>query len=312
MGRYEDAMEALSSGLRSSKIRPPSMVAYLASAYAKTNNKEKVNELLRELTKRSEANEKGVNIYVVHIFNALDDVDSARTWLGKARKSNDIDLIWWNVDPLLKNLREQLLIEATKPKLPDFAAAEKYIISLLEKEMPKLQYHNIDHIFDVLQSALVIAESEQLTEDEIKLLRLAALFHDAGFIHSPRNHEERGAEMAKEMLPTYGLSNPQVEVICSMILATRIPQSPVTKLDKILCDADLDYLGREDFYQIGGRLLEELKEQGVVETEREWNLVQKTFLESHRFHTQYSKANRENFKKERLQEISTKLKTRTV
>jgi uncharacterized protein len=118
--------------------------------------------------------------------------------------------------------------------------------------------------------------------------------------------------MAKEILPNYGLSIHQVELICNMILATRIPQSPVTKLDKILCDADLDYLGREDFYQIGGRLLEELKEQGVVETEREWNLVQKTFLESHRFHTQYSKINRENFKKERLLEIATKLKTRSV
>jgi hypothetical protein len=78
-----------------------------------------------------------------------------------------------------------------------------------------------------------------------------------------------------------------------------------------LCDADLDYLGREDFYEIGGRLLEELKTQGVVETEREWNLVQKTFLESHRFHTQYSKANRETFKKERLQEIGAKLKARS-
>lgn len=312
MGRYEDAIEALSSGLRSSKIRPPSMVAYLASAYAKSDNKEKAKELLSELTKRGEANEKGVNVYVVHILNALGDVDSARIGLEKAKKSNDIDLIWWNVDPLLKNLREQLLIEEAKPKSPDFASAENHIINLLEKEMPKLQYHNIEHIYDVLKSAMVIAESEQLTEEEIKLLRLAALYHDAGFIYSPKNHEEKGAEMAKEILTTYGLSRNQVDVICNMILATRIPQSPVTKLDKILCDADLDYLGREDFYQIGGRLLEELKEQGVVETEREWNLVQKTFLESHRFHTQYSKTNRENFKKERLQEIATKLKTRTV
>ncbi|MDZ7645927.1 MAG: hypothetical protein U5K54_01410 [Cytophagales bacterium] len=76
----------------------------------------------------------------------------------------------------------------------------------------------------------------------------------------------------------YGFKSDQIEAICNMILATRIPQSPLTKLEKVLCDADLDYLGRKDFYGIGGKLLEELKEQGVVETEREWNLVQKTFL----------------------------------
>ncbi len=93
-----------------------------------------------------------------------------------------------------------------------------------------------------------------------------------------------------------------------MILATRIPQSPVTRLDKILCDADLDYLGREDFYEIGGRLLEELKAQGVVETEREWNLVQKTFLESHRYHTRFSKENREGKKQTHIQEIIAKFR----
>jgi uncharacterized protein len=91
-------------------------------------------------------------------------------------------------------------------------------------------------------------------------------------------------------------------------LATRIPQSPLTKLEKVLCDADLDYLGRKDFYEIGGRLLEELKEEGVVETEREWNLVQKTFLESHRYHTRFSKENREAKKREHIQEILAKFK----
>ena len=79
-------------------------------------------------------------------------------------------------------------------------------------------------------------------------------------------------------------------------MATRIPQSPSTKLEKILCDADLDYLGRDDFYEIGSRLFEELRDQGVVETEREWNLVQKTFLDSHRYHTNFSKINRQGLR----------------
>jgi len=308
MGRYEDAIESLTSGLQSSKIRPPSMVAYQACAYAGLNNEMKAKELLGELINRSEANEKGVNIYVVHIFNALGDVSSARIWLEKAKKTNDIDLIWWHVDPLLKNLRHQLAIQDFNPKAPDFASAEKHIIDLLEKEMPRLQYHNIEHIYDVLSASLLIAQHEQLPEDDINILRLAALYHDAGFIHSPKSHEQKGAEMASEMLPAFGLSVSQIDSIRGMILATRIPQSPVNHLEKILCDADLDYLGRDDFYEIGGRLLEELKAQGVVETEREWNLVQKTFLESHRYHTQFSKENREAKKHQHIQEIIAKFK----
>ena len=307
-GRFEDAIEALSSGLRSSKIRPPSMIAYQAAAYVGLKREDKAKELLSELIKRSEAQEKGVNIYVVHVYNALGDMDAARSWLLKAKKTNDIDLIWWNVDPLLKNIRAQLAVDLRELPVADFEAAEKHIINLLESKMPKLPYHNTEHIYDVLKASLSIASSEKLTDEEIRLLRLAALYHDAGFIHSPKNHEEKAASMAKEFLPEFGLSDEQTTAISNMILATRIPQSPSTILDKILCDADLDYLGREDFYEIGGRLLAELKAQGVVETEREWNLVQKTFLESHRYHTQYSKEHRELKKHQHIQEIIEKFK----
>gem|GEM_PF-218893 len=308
IGKYAEAEEALLTGMRTSKIKPPSMIAYLVGAYAGLKNETKAKELTNELIKRSEANEKGVNVYLVHAFNALGDVDAAKSWLDKAWKTNDIDLIWWQVDPLLKSLRDSLPNGGVKSRTPDFAAAEKHIIDLLEKEMPNLQYHNIDHVYDVLNSSLVIAKTERLKEDEIPLLKLAALFHDAGFIHSPRNHEAKGAEMAKEILPAYGLSAEQVETIANMIKATRIPQSPATQLEKVLCDADLDYLGRDDFYEIGGRLLEELKAQGVVETEREWNLVQKTFLESHRYHTKFSKETRENKKQQHLEEIISKFR----
>ncbi len=307
MGRFDEAVKSLLTGLQSSKIRPPSMVAYLAAAYASLKQDDQANNLLNELVKRSEENEKGVNIYVVHIFNSMGDVASAKSWLLKAKTTNDIDLIWWNVDPLLKNLREQWGNDIATLE-PDFDGAEKNIIQILESKMPKLQYHNIDHIYDVLNSSLLIAEHERVTADEIKLLRLAALYHDAGFVHSPKNHEEKGASMAREFLPAFGLSDEQISMISNMVLATRIPQSPTNMLDKILCDADLDYLGRVDFYEIGGRLFEELKAQGVVETEREWNLVQKTFLESHRYHTRFSRENRELKKHQHIQEIVDKFK----
>jgi predicted metal-dependent HD superfamily phosphohydrolase len=284
------------------------MIAYLSAAYANSGEIEKAQALVNELVQRGNAGEKGVNIYLVHAYHAMNNNTSAWQYHKKAKKSNDVDLIWWGVDPLLKKLKDSPIAETAAQS--DFIGAENHIKSLLNEKMPSLQYHNISHIYDVLESAMIIAENEKLTDEEIKLLRIAALFHDVGFIQSSANHEEKGAAMAAEILFEYGFDEHQIRKIQNMIMATRIPQSPVDKLEKILCDADLDYLGRDDFYEIGGRLFEELKAHRIIETEREWNLVQKTFLESHRYHTEYSKAHRERFKKQRLNEIAEKLRMR--
>ncbi|MCU0357431.1 MAG: HD domain-containing protein, partial [Cyclobacteriaceae bacterium] len=219
--------------------------------------------------------------------------------------TNDIDLIWRNIDPLLKNMH----LEATVCELADVAGAENFIINLQEAELPAyLHYHNIDHVRDVTEAAMRNANESELKDEERMLLRTAALYHDSGFTISSRNHEEHGCTIARESLPRFGYSTEQIDAICSMIMATKVPQTPKTKLEKILCDADLDYLGREDFYDVGRRLYAEMQERGLVETEREWNLIQKTFLENHRYHTVWAQQHREIKKQEYLQEIYQKLK----
>lgn len=306
MGHFADAIQVLSTGLRFAKVRPPSMLAYLAMAHLNLQQDTLAQELLSELVERSEKNEKGVNLYIAHIYTAWNRVKEALTWMNKAEFTNDIDLIWRNVDPLLVRLREQ---SRDTNSTPDFDGAENLILRKLKEELPgELSYHNIEHIEDVLQSAVKIAEHEKISREDIQLIRIAALFHDSGFITSPKNHEEIGCSIARATLPSFGFDDHQIEIICGMIMATKIPQTPKTPLEKIICDADLDYLGRDDFYSIGKRLFEEMKTRGFVETEREWNLIQKTFLESHRYHTSYAKQNREVKKQEHLQEILAKFK----
>lgn len=300
--KWEQVKITVLDGLENANIRPPSLLAYLAAAYASAGNLEECRTLLDELIKRSEAQEKGVNMYIVHVYVAMEDVSNAKLWLAKANATNDVDLIWLHVDPLLKELNN------SPAHSPDFAGAEKNICNLLSREMPALPYHNIDHVYDVVESAMRIAETEGVSNEELSLIRLAAFFHDVGFIREAKGHEAHGAAIAKEILPTFGLSEAQVESICSMIMATQLPQTPMNKLDKILCDADLDYLGRDDFFEIGARLYQELKETGLVETEREWNIMQRTFLQSHKYHTRFGRENREARKQERLQEITAKLK----
>jgi len=163
---------------------------------------------------------------------------------------------------------------------------------------------------DVAQAAERIAGRESVSPEEKKLIQLAALLHDIGFIHGEREHEARGAEMVRELLPQFGFDTIQIETIANMILATKLPQYPQTLLEKILCDADLDYLGRDDFFEISNKLFQEMTQAGVVENQREWNLVQRTFLQGHRYHTEYSKGNRETGKQQRLNEIVEQLKTK--
>ncbi len=304
MGNFEEAITTLNSGLRFANVRPPSMLAYLAMAHLNLKQEARAQELVNELIQRSEKNEKGVNFYIAHIFTAWGNVKEATAWIRKAEVTNDIDLIWRDVDPLLEGLRAGST--QVVPAL-DFEGAENLIIRRLKDELPKnLHYHNIDHTRDVVQAAVEIANQEKVSKQDILFLRIAALLHDSGFILSLKNHEENGCVIARDVLPAFGFDTPQIDLICGMIMATKVPQTPHTLLEKIICDADLDYLGRDDFYAVGSRLYEEMKVRGFVESEREWNLIQKTFLESHRYHTPYARKHRESKKQQYLQEIIAK------
>lgn len=86
-------------------------------------------------------------------------------------------------------------------------------------------------------------------------------------------------------------------------MATKVPQNPTGELSDILCDSDLDYLGREDFKPIAKTLFEELKTLGIVKDEETWNRIQVNFLKSHFYHTSYGKTFRQPKKEEHLKEL---------
>jgi len=168
----------------------------------------------------------------------------------------------------------------------DYKAAEEQILHRLHTELaPQLSYHGVHHTLDVLEAAMMLAEQEGVEGEDLQLLRLAVLYHDSGFIISNKNHEEISCGLAKEQLPAYGINAESMERIIGMIMATRIPQTANNLLEQIIADADLDYLGRDDFYSIGSTLFAEFKWQGIVSNEEEWNRLQLKFLSSHHYFT---------------------------
>lgn len=156
---------------------------------------------------------------------------------------------------------------------------EHFIVNVLTSELsPTLYYHGLHHVRDVVNAAEWIAQAEGIVDEEsLTLLRTAALFHDVGFLSVYKGHEEAGCDYVQQVLPQFGYSPAQISLICGMIMATQIPQSPKTKLEEIICDADLDYLGRDDFEPIAHSLYEELKVRNMVADEVAWNRIQVNF-----------------------------------
>ncbi|RNI21978.1 HD domain-containing protein [Rufibacter latericius] len=169
---------------------------------------------------------------------------------------------------------------------------------------PHLTYHCLAHTLDVLRCSETIALAEKIrSPQDLLLLKVAVLYHDCGFLETYQDHERKGCDIARCELPGFGFNPEETEVICRLIMATKLPQSPRTMLEQVICDADLDYLGREDYSPIAHRLYLEMQAMGLLETEEEWRQVQIKFLEKHRYFTRYSRLHREAGKQANLQAL---------
>jgi uncharacterized protein len=183
--------------------------------------------------------------------------------------------------------------------------ARKYILDQLSSNLSSaLYYHGVHHVRDVVSAALTLAKGEGVCDQEsLDLLETAALYHDSGFLFKYKGHEEAGCEIAREVLPDFEYNNQQIELICGMIMATKIPQTPTTHLEEILADADLDYLGRNDFEPIANTLFEELKAFNMITDLDAWNKIQVRFLQEHRFWTSTAKHTRNHGKQLHLENL---------
>ena len=189
-----------------------------------------------------------------------------------------------------------------------FQQAKDFIVKKLSDELPpKLSYHSIVHINDVYSACERLAGEEGVTGESLLLLLTAALYHDSGFLVQSKGHEILSCDIARQHLPGFQYNVEEVAAICAMIMATKLPQTPKNKLEEILCDADLDYLGRDDFYQVGNRLYNEFCTEGIVSGEKEWNRVQLEFLQAHHYFTDTAIKLRKPKKDDHLRQIRSKV-----
>ncbi|MCT4622839.1 MAG: HD domain-containing protein [Schleiferiaceae bacterium] len=186
-------------------------------------------------------------------------------------------------------------------------SVKEYILTKLDGLSSRLTYHKKQHTLDVLASIEdIVANEEDVDEKSAHLLKVAALMHDTGFLEVYMNHEEKGCEYAKEWLPQFGYSKEDIDRICGMIMATKIPHNPKDRYEQMMCDADLDYLGTDNYDKIAATLHKEWIYYGFVNSDEEWLDRQIGFLKLHRYYTPYFVKVRVAKKQETLERLEAK------
>ena len=188
-----------------------------------------------------------------------------------------------------------------------YKAEHEMIKKLTDGLQAHLLYHSVEHTKDVVRSVERIAFQEGITDEGLFLLKTAALFHDAGFLKQYESNEAIGAKMAADILPKYGYTEQHIKTIVELIHVTEIPHKPLNHLQEIMCDADLDYLGRNDFQVIADNLKAELKTMNKINSDRKWDENQVRFLNQHTYFTPSAIKSRALKKQENLAVILARL-----
>jgi hypothetical protein len=168
--------------------------------------------------------------------------------------------------------------------------AENEVTQLLLKLPVNMVYHNLNHTREVVNAAEKIGQYANLSEEEMEILMLAAWFHDAGFRYNYDLHEEKSAELAEKFLKEHNYPSDKTEKVISSIMSTKIDQTPISLIEKVLNDADFIHLSKKSYFD---RLLllkselERIKNQKIEDAE--WYEQNLQFLRTHRYHTEYGK-----------------------
>jgi len=189
----------------------------------------------------------------------------------------------------------------------DLQGAMNFSLRRMEHELkPDLHYHSLNHTIDVHHAAKRLCMMEQTSEHDQLLIETAALFHDAGMLERYNDHEAASSHLAQRILPGFGYNGADIEQINKLIMVTCLPQQALSLNEQIICDADLDYLGRDDFFIHSFQLQLEWRLFGVKETNlKEWLILQAEFLTTHHYFTISACRLRDGKKTDNLAEILT-------
>ena len=164
---------------------------------------------------------------------------------------------------------------------------EKYVESMMTDTSSNLFFHNFKHVMDVYKQVELLAHSEQVNDDDILLMKTAALMHDIGYaISYDEDMNALNEDIAREALPLFQYKPQQIDRVCQLMKATHYESIPNDILEKIMHDANLMYFGRSDYFTRLMSLFREQEKHHIVLNKTEWFQNQIDRLSDHHFYTQ--------------------------
>jgi predicted metal-dependent HD superfamily phosphohydrolase len=200
-----------------------------------------------------------------------------------------------------------------EPHTPRLKIVHQYISELFRDELPDgIKYHDANHTLHPTRGVVAVANriaiAENISEHDRELLIAAAYFHDTGYIREYDKNEPIAARMAGRILKLIGYKPNEIEKIQKMILSTDLACEPKTHVEKILCDADLDHWGREDFFKLDGKIREGRRARGIdVSDDIKWYKGTLEIITKHQYHTESQKKMRAEKKQKNIGTLLNKL-----
>jgi predicted metal-dependent HD superfamily phosphohydrolase len=181
----------------------------------------------------------------------------------------------------------------------------RYCSDILHNDKCKnLPFHNFAHTQEVIDHVFLISDAIKIPAKEADFIAIAACFHDTGFSITYKGHEDISKGLAAQYLAKANCTKQEIDMVCSCIEATKMPQNPHDIYAQVLCDADLFHLGTPNFLYRNMLLRKEWELFcDTVMTDGEWQILNIKFLEEHRFKTPYGKDILEKGKQENINKL---------
>jgi predicted metal-dependent HD superfamily phosphohydrolase len=188
-------------------------------------------------------------------------------------------------------------------------SVEEYVEHILRDRTPVTNhYHNLVHTRDIVHSSIEIGIGEKLSPDELEIVQIASWFHDIGYVENPKDHEGISAMYASNFLNEENYPEENIVRIIACILATKTPQNPKTKLEQVLCDADLNHFGKEDFWTRNESFRKEQEHfQKRKLNDPDFFASSINFMNHHHYHTDYAINTFSKVKKANIKELQNQL-----
>jgi len=185
----------------------------------------------------------------------------------------------------------------------------KYVNKLL-LPLDNHYYHHYGHALDVMDRAIYLWKKEWVSESDLELLIIAAIFHDTWFIIQYDKNESIWAKIATNYLKTLLYPTEKIKIIKELILATSPEyKKPKNLLEKIIKDADMDNLWRDDFFDKWEQLKNEIEIiKNIKIKDPDWHHSSLDLLYDHHFLTNTWKNERANKLEQNKKELEKMIK----